>query len=81
MSGLKNDEFDDVYGLKEFEIWEKVEFLCFLGGFLILYIILLFVNFYVKGWKRVDFDNIILDKNNKMVVFFVFDMLVGYLFC
>lgn len=81
MSGLKNDEFDDVYGLKEFEIWEKVEFLCFWGGFLILYIILLFVNFYVKGWKRVDFDNIILDKNNKMVVLFVFDMLVGYLFC
>lgn len=81
MSGLKNDEFDDVYGLKEFEIWEKVEFLCFLGGFLILYIILLIVNFYVKGWKRVDFDNIILDKNNKMVVLFVFDMLVGYLFC
>lgn len=81
MSGLKNDEFDDVYGLKEFEIWEKVEFLCFLGGFLILYIILLFVNFYVKGWKRVDFDNIILDKYNKMVVLFVFDMLVGYLFC
>lgn len=81
MSGLKNDEFDDVYGLKEFEFWEKVEFLCFLGGFLILYIILLFVNFYVKGWKRVDFDNIILDKNNKMVVLFVFDMLVGYLFC
>lgn len=81
MSGLKNDEFDDVYGLKEFEIWEKVEFLCFLGGLLILYIILLFVNFYVKGWKRVDFDNIILDKNNKMVVLFVFDMLVGYLFC
>lgn len=81
MSGLKNDEFDDVYGLKEFEIWEKVEFLYFLRGFLILYIILLFVNFYVKGWKRVDFDNIILDKNNKMVVLFVFDMLVGYLFC
>eukprot|EP00105_Crassostrea_gigas_P001305 XP_011413410.2 PREDICTED: regulator of G-protein signaling protein-like [Crassostrea gigas] len=80
LSGSKNDEFDDAYGLKELEIWEKAESSRFLGGSPILYTIPLFVNSYVKGRKRVDFDNTILDKNNKMAASFASDMLAGYPF-